>query len=334
MKRVLVVYQFATLGGVERALLNRAVALKTMGSDIRMDLLFLRDYGGLAPLRAAIDAFDLDNQIRIVTQPQIRDYNYFSVIDTPEIFEFIPRDRRILVECHASSYESQRYLFDLPPNVHSVAVPSLAMQQRLGPRLGAPVKLIPNRIPSIAKDDSKPTWNRPLLFYIGRIEPGKNVAEALRLHAEARRFIPDLGLLILTPTVDWSHVRHASEKLGTRENIFIHGALPFHKLQQFYSRLNRTQSYFVSSSRHETWGLSAAEALVAGIPAILSDNEGHREVVQGDQGFLYRLGFPHEGVNALKRLAGQPAETGARLARLQEFHTKLSDVATAFEELL
>lgn len=334
MRRVLIVYQFATLGGVERAILNRALALKEERSEITMDLLFLRDYGGLRALAEAIQAWELDRHVRIVSNPRFADYENFSVIDTPEIFEYLPKKGRVLVECHASGFNSQRYLRLLPANVHSVAVPSISMVNRLGEQLDVPVRLLPNRMQKVQQGLTDGVWKRPTMFYVGRIEPGKNVAEALLIHAKAKQYVDELALLILTPTSDWSHVRDVSTKLGTLDSIFIHGALPFHKLRGFYARLDKNNSVFVSSSRHETWGLSAVEAIVYGIPPLLASNEGHREVAQNRERFLYQLGDVDGAVEKLKRLLPNRDDNLLELDILEEFHTRQVDTVSAFEELI
>ena len=47
---------------------------------------------------------------------------------------------------------------------------------------------------------------------------------------------------------------------------------------------------FVSCSKGESFGLSAAEAMTAGLPVILSDIPAHRALVADRERFLYRLG--------------------------------------------
>jgi glycosyltransferase involved in cell wall biosynthesis len=47
---------------------------------------------------------------------------------------------------------------------------------------------------------------------------------------------------------------------------------------------------FLSSSRGESFGLSAAEFISAGVPVLLSDITPHRELVNDDEQFLYPLG--------------------------------------------
>ena len=52
--RVCFIYPWATFGGVERVLLNRALAFKHYLPEIMVDFYFLHDSGGLAPLAAAM----------------------------------------------------------------------------------------------------------------------------------------------------------------------------------------------------------------------------------------------------------------------------------------
>ena len=55
MHKVLYVYKWATMGGVERVLLNRALAFKASNFDIAQDVFFLHDSGGKKLLNRYIE---------------------------------------------------------------------------------------------------------------------------------------------------------------------------------------------------------------------------------------------------------------------------------------
>lgn len=54
--RVCFIYPWATFGGVERVLLNRALAFKRHLPEIMVDFYFLRDAGGLAAIGGGDDS--------------------------------------------------------------------------------------------------------------------------------------------------------------------------------------------------------------------------------------------------------------------------------------
>ncbi|WP_312363370.1 glycosyltransferase family 4 protein [Ensifer sp.] len=327
--RILTVYQFATLGGVERALLNRALALKATGAQVTLDLLFLRDHGGLAAIKKAIDSYGLHDYARVVTNPRLADYEFFSLIDTPEFFEFVPKRSKLFAECHASGYQAQVYLRTLPVHVRAVGVPSLSVQRRVSELVNVPVEILPNRVPQPRSALGNGRWGMPVIFYIGRVEPGKNVSEALRIHALAKNIEPEISMLIITPSRDCSSVYDEASHLGTLKNVFIRGAVPFDEFDELYSEIGSQRSVFVSSSRHETWGLSAAESIAAGIPVVLAANEGHREVARENEAFLYPLGDEEAAAGKVLTALNRSERIMEDLSDLRDYHTRLADVTSA-----
>lgn len=327
--RILTVYQFATLGGVERALLNRAFAFKETGANVTLDLLFLRDHGGLTAIKRAIDTFALHDYVRVVANPRLADYDYFSLIDTPEFFEFVPKGKKLFVECHASGYHAQKYLSTLPAAVRSVAVPSASVQRRVREIVDVPVALLPNRVPRLKSPNVSGRWGTPVIFYIGRVEPGKNVDEALRIHALARDAVPEIAMLIVTPSRDCRAVYSEAHRLGTQQNVFVRGAVPFDKFDELYAEIGSGSSVFLSSSRHETWGLSAAESIAAGIPVVLASNEGHREVARDNDAFLYPISDENAATRRVLEALHRNERIVESLRDLRDYHTRLADVTSA-----
>ncbi|WP_429809868.1 glycosyltransferase family 4 protein [Ensifer sp. B1-9] len=327
--RILTVYQFATLGGVERALLNRAFAFKETGAKVTLDLLFLRDHGGMAAIKRAIDTFGLHDYVRVVTNPRLADYEFFSLIDTPEFFDFVPRGGKFFVECHASGYQAQVYLSTLPTQVQAVAVPSASVRRRVSEMVDVPVELLPNRVPRPRPSIVSGRWGTPVIFYIGRVEPGKNVSEALRIHARAKDIEPEISMLIVTPSRDCTSVYEEAARLGTLKNVFIRGAVPFDKFDDLYAEIGSERSVFLSSSRHETWGLSAAESIAAGIPVVLASNEGHREVARENEAFLYPMSDEEVAAGRVLNALYRKERIIEDLSDLRDYHTRLADVTSA-----
>src|SRR5207237_6426791 len=75
---------------------------------------------------------------------------------------------------------------------------------------------------------------------------------------------------------------------------------------------------FVSASLFEGWSVAASEALLCGVPAVLTDCGGSRELVgDGARGVLVPnpAGDPLELTAASIATAGAPAELAAALAR-------------------
>lgn len=323
-RKILAVYQFATAGGVERVLLNRAMMLSQSNVDISLDIHFIRDYGGLKPMYEAIDRYRIHNHLRVVNSPRLADYDYIDIIDSPEMFEFVPAAAKLFVECHTSRFLGQEYLRSMPKTVKAVAVPSESTALQVRRLTDAPVRIVPNRVPAPDVETLQGLpW--PVMFYVGRIEIGKNTEEAVQIFASALQSVPDLRLIIISPSVDRSLVNETAEKLNVRDRLLHVGALSFVGMNDWLQRLAAGRSVFVSSSRHETWGLAAAEALSFEIPVVLANNNGHSEVVRGSPSLLYTLGNVQDGADKVVSCILDPRQVKHTLKKLRDFHVSGDD---------
>jgi glycosyltransferase involved in cell wall biosynthesis len=74
---------------------------------------------------------------------------------------------------------------------------------------------------------------------------------------------------------------------------------------------------FVSPSRSESFGLSAAEAISCGLPVVLSDIEPHRALVDNNPFFLYPRGEHERLAERIAWLADHRAEAKNALEPLR-----------------
>jgi len=107
--------------------------------------------------------------------------------------------------------------------------------------------------------------------------------------------------------------RAALEELAARNDpgrVRFSGYVPYPELPALYGAVD----LFVHPAAEERWGVSVAEALAAGLPAVTSDRvgAGHDLIRPGENGFLYRTGDHRDLATALERaLALDPAAVEA-----------------------
>lgn len=326
--KILSIYLFATVGGVERVLLNRAISFKKMRIDATIDAYFLTDYGGLSALRSSIELYKLHDYIRVVERPDFGAYDAFLVIDTPEIFRFLPKRPKLVVECHSSRFVAQRYLANLPEHTHAVVAPSESLKKQVEGLVQISVTVVPNRVP-VHDVSHPPRWSDPIMFYAGRIEEGKNVDEAIGIFAACHQAMPDLRLLIITPSKNYDPVMNLANRLNISKNLFFRSGSNFYETSCMYATIAQSNAIFISSSLHETWGLSAAEALANKIPVILAKNTGHAEVVEDDSDFIYTNRHISEAKD--KAISSLRGNNSLKLDNLQKFHT---NIKTSVDKLI
>ena len=126
--------------------------------------------------------------------------------------------------------------------------------------------------------------NARVLVSVGRLAEEKNVEELLRLRA---RLGPRGITLLLVGGGPWrSHLEElaAEPGLGTPDVIFT-GMVPPEQVPLWY----RMGELFVCASTSETQGLTYAEALAAGVPALCRQDPCLEEVIRnGENGWQYR----------------------------------------------
>ena len=195
---ILIVYQFATFGGVERVILNRAEAFKYYKKNIKLCVYFYEDYGAKDFLKQYIIANELSDYIEIVDELHLDNYETVITIDTPKIFENKKiKNKKVYIETHTFEKRYRRYLDDYIGKVKKVIVPSLTFYNKLleeYPTISQDEVAVINNfvpwnieIPEFKKQINLPNWNKNIVFYYGRIDDNKNtkeLVEAIKIYKE------------------------------------------------------------------------------------------------------------------------------------------------------
>ena len=127
--------------------------------------------------------------------------------------------------------------------------------------------------------------HRRVLVYVGRLAEEKNVEELLRFRAGAKN-MEDLTLLIVGGGPWKPHLEKTARELGlTAPDVVFAGMVSPETVPAWY----RMGDLFVSASTSETQGLTYAEALATGTPALCRADECLEGViVNGCNGWQYR----------------------------------------------
>lgn len=138
----------------------------------------------------------------------------------------------------------------------------------------------------------------PLLLSVGRVARGKG----LELVVEALAGLPGVHFAVVGP--DGGHGLTAEllrlrERLGVADRVHLLGAVGPEPPLALYGDAD----VFVLASRHENFGMVAAEAAAAGTPSVLTDRCGIAELLGGRGALLvpYELGALREALERLLR---------------------------------
>lgn len=295
------VYPWATFGGVERVLLNRALVFQALNIKVKIDLLFLHDAGGIAPLKIAIKKYRLEDHLEIVTSLVDRTYDLISLIDCPQAIAICEKHALpYIMECHTSYSENRKYLSELTDKCKALCVPSNYFKNTIAEEIPKTIKTVTvlrNFVPWDIEDsptESKiftPNWTRKPILFLGRMDSLKNPLELLDAFQIIKKQAPSEYMLVFCGPIS-SEIDIHKEILdrNLQRDAIILPPLPFSSCRDLLISIASLNGIFVSPSTAESFGLSAAEAICCGLPVVLSDIPPHSELVNHDSRFLYVKG--------------------------------------------
>jgi glycosyltransferase involved in cell wall biosynthesis len=148
--------------------------------------------------------------------------------------------------------------------IHATAESEFEDIRRLG--LRQPVCILPNGI-DVPRLERTPNGGRRQLLFLGRIHPVKGVDILLRAWQAVERRFPDWDLLIAGPDNGGylPAMQALAAQLRLERVVFCGGLFGEEKLRAY-----RAASLFVLPTHSENFGMTVAEALAAGTPAIVS----------------------------------------------------------------
>jgi glycosyltransferase involved in cell wall biosynthesis len=289
---------WATSGGVERVFLNRAEPLLRRYPKLEIEVYFYNDVGGVALMTHYARERGFSDRFRVVRAFDAARYEAIFTVDTPQIVsDYHGVEEKLFMECHTPYAENRMYLREWQYRLPMLIVPSSGFRDVIEaewPRLRGKVKVVRNFVPRLPQSDrpvTLPAWRSPIFLYFSRIDEHKNFVEFVEGISNLRQHLGEepLGLASGQLLPGYPLVE-TIEKFGVRGSIAVLPPVPFAKSHILMRLLREKRAVFVSTSKGESFGLSAAEAMTAGLPVILSDIPPHATLVAGRDRFLYPLG--------------------------------------------
>jgi len=295
-------YFWATSGGVERVFLNRSEVLLRRYPKLEIETYFYNDCGGVALVERYSKARNMSDRLRVASTFDASRYDVVFTVDTPQLLADYPAvEEKVVMECHTPYAENRVYLQKLQSRLKILVVPSSGFQRVIEaecPGLRGKVQVVRNFVPHLPAVDlpgSLPAWRSPLFLYFARIDELKNVKEFVEGIAAVRQHLQQepLGIISGQMLPGYPLVEDI-EKSKVRGSVVVLPPVPFDKSYVLMQLLRQKRAVFVAPSKGESFGLSAAEAMTAGLPVILSDIPPHAALVGNRAKFLYALGDVRE----------------------------------------
>jgi glycosyltransferase involved in cell wall biosynthesis len=162
--------------------------------------------------------------------------------------------------------------------------------------------------PEWEPDDGRPLPRSPYAVAIGRLTPEKGIDLCVRALAHAVAQGADLRMVVCGRGPLERRLLRLARRLGVDDRLTLAGWIP----EGTKWRLLDSAAAYLHMARFESYGISIAEALVAGAPTVVAAVGGTPEVA-GDAGVIVPEAGHEEAGAALARLASDPdARAGLR----------------------
>lgn len=164
---------------------------------------------------------------------------------------------------------------------------------------------VEERIARRARPDVRATLkvadNEVLIAHIGRMIPERDQLTLLQAVYELRRTYPTVRLLMIGDGPGRADLESNAAKLGLKDSVAFTGNS--NEIGDYI----RAADIYVNPTLDEGFGIAVVEAMLSGIPVVLSDRGAHPELIIPDQtGFLYPGGNSHALMSRLRLLIEDP----------------------------
>jgi glycosyltransferase involved in cell wall biosynthesis/SAM-dependent methyltransferase len=327
--KILFVYQFCGLGGVETSILNKMDALQTEG--IRAHALFGRIYGSGGSSLAKDPRVTIGLGKGQMSALMDKGYDVISVIDYPDFVDLLDERQltaHVLFETHTSIpaiiAASHRNL--VHKRIAAIIVPSEFNKRVVDAALSTPkpVVVIPNPVDGTrfnlrspfapARISLKP--GGPILLWVGRLENDKNPDEFIEIGEELLKAKPSMRFLVIGDAGSKTEYLAYTERLRAAispqwlDRYTFCQSVPYVDMPDVYSMVAHSGGCLISSSLFESAPMTIIEAMSCQVPVVSTEVGGVGELVCDRQtGRLYKSGNISGAVEAIEDLL-----EGGRLA--------------------
>lgn len=136
-----------------------------------------------------------------------------------------------------------------------------------------------------------------LMIYAAEFNTNKNQGFLIKAMVELRRLIPKAKLLLVGHGAKLEECMGLVQRLGLEDVVWLPG------FRDDMARLVPVCDLYLSASIREGFGIGLAEGLASGLPLVVTDNRGHRELVrEGLNGFLFENGDLKQFADCVKRV--------------------------------
>ena len=315
--KILFVYQFCTLGGVETVLRNRLLEFHKKG--IYPEVVFLYDLGGskifegFKNVRYGCSENELT---RIIVEGN---FDFVIPIDTPQVYPALGKSRFkgiVVTEVHTNNLDNLRYLSNIgETETKAIITPSRFEKELIYKEIKGfeknriSIYIVPNPINLEHFQFKEPKFkpNKKIIGWVGRLEKEKNWIHFLEIASFLSKKRDDLVFLVIGGYNAEEAMKRdflaAVKRLDLVDHLKWVPYLQYERMPGIYSLMGVSGGCLVPTSVLEPFGMTAIEAMACRCPVVASRVGGFLEIIEEDQnGFLYEVNNTPEAIQKIEIL--------------------------------
>ncbi|WP_084042924.1 glycosyltransferase [Bacillus sp. J37] len=158
------------------------------------------------------------------------------------------------------------------------------------------------------KYEVHPTNKRPIIGWVGRLEPNKNWKDFLLIGAKLIKEDPSIQLWMfedntLSAMKERAAFEQKIEELNLKNHLTIYANQPHRKMAEYYSIIGDSGGFLCSTSKVEGFGYAVLEAMICRCPVLSTDSEGVRSFIKhNNTGKFFTLGNINQAVQEGREL--------------------------------
>ena len=179
--------------------------------------------------------------------------------------------------------------------------------------------------------------DKPIVLYVGRVDPEKKVGTVVSAFKEVLEKIPEARMVIVGDGVDRLRLEKEAKELGISDSVIFLGRVLPPDLYELY----KAGSVFATASEIETQGIVLIEAAATGLPLVAVNKGAVSEVCRtGENGFLCEPGNTAEISDALikiltdEKLREKFSENSIKIAKEHDFETTLDKFINIYRKVI
>ncbi len=179
--------------------------------------------------------------------------------------------------------------------------------------------------------------DKPLILYVGRVDPEKSISHVVSAFAGALEKVPDAKLVIVGDGTDRRHLQDLARALGIEKSVIFPGRIYPPDIMEVY----RAAVLFATASETETQGIVLIEAAATGLPLIAVDAGAVRELCQHKRnGILCHPGDVAEITDAMVKLLKNPelreryGKESLEVAKMHDLNRTLRRFVEIYQEAI